>query len=317
MDLMRRMDPEVRECFKDLPEVSLDDIDFARSLHVAMRTTTKGAVARQATVVTEDLRVPGVGCQPDVMIRHYCPATQSQPLPCLYWMHGGGYVLGSVEDDDPVVDQIVAAVNCAVVSVEWRKAPENPFPAPMIDCYVGLKWTYEHAQSLRIDPSHLAIGGSSSGAGLAAGLALLARDTSEVPICFQLLVYPMLDDRCLTASSYRITDPRVWNRESNLKGWRAYLGDAAGTDAVSPYAAPARATCLDGLPPAYISVGDLDLFLDENIEYARRLLQAGVPTELHVYAGGVHGFDRFAPAARLSQRFIRDRHEVLLGVFGI
>jgi acetyl esterase/lipase len=142
-------------------------------------------------------------------------------------------------------------------------------------------------------------------------LALLARDPKEVQVAFQLLIYPMIDDRNVTPASYAITDPRVWNRESNRLGWKAYLGRDAGGADVSPYAAAARATDLTNLPPAYISVGTLDLFIDENIEYAQRLIQAGVPTELHVYPGAFHGFDLFAPSARVSKQFKADRDSAL------
>jgi acetyl esterase/lipase len=206
-------------------------------------------------------------------------------------------------------------VGCAVVSVEWRRPPEHPFPAPMDDCYAGLAWTHRHAAELGVDPARIAIGGASSGGGSAAGLALLARDRGELPVRFQLLIYPMLDDRNVTPASRALTDPRVWNRASNLIGWRAYLGDAAGTGRVSPYAAPARATDLTGLPPAYLAVGDLDLFIDEDLEYAQRLQQADVPTELHVYPGGIHAFDSYAPASALARRFAGDRDDALRRAF--
>jgi acetyl esterase/lipase len=174
-------------------------------------------------------------------VRHYRPAGRHDVLPCLYWIHGGGHVLGQIEQDDLAMDHIVDAVGCAVVSVEWRRPPEHPFPAPMDDCYAGLAWTHRHAAELGVDPARIAIGGASSGGGSAAGLALLARDRGELPVRFQLLIYPMLDDRNVTPASQALTDPRVWNRASNLIGWRAYLGDAAGTGRVSPYAAPTRA----------------------------------------------------------------------------
>lgn len=224
-------------------------------------------------------------------------------------------MLGQIEQDDPLLEHIVDAVGCAAVSVEWRRPPEHPFPAPMNDCYAGLHWTHKNAAELRIDPQRIAVGGASSGGGSAAGLALLARDRGELPICFQLLVYPMLDDRNVTPASLEVSDPTVWNRASNLIGWRSYVGDAVGSEAVSPYAAPTRATDLTGLPPAYLPVGDVDLFLDEDIEYAQRLLQAGVPTELHVYPGGIHGFDLLAPASGLAGRFRAERDEALRRAF--
>jgi acetyl esterase/lipase len=192
--------------------------------------------------------------------------------------------LGQVDQDDLVMDHIVDTVGGAVVSVDWLRAPEHPFPAPMDDCYAGLAWTHRHAAELNVDPERIAVGGASSGGGSAAGLVLLARDRGEFPVCFQLLIYPMLDDRNVTPASVTLTDRRVWNRASNLIGWRAY-------------------------------VGDLDLFIDEDIEYAQRLQQAGVPTELHVYPGGSHAFESYAPASALARRFVRDRDEALVRAF--
>jgi acetyl esterase/lipase len=198
-----------------------------------------------------------------------------------------------------------------VASVEYRLAPEHPFPAPVEDCYAALKWLAAHSSELGVNKSRIAIGGASAGGGLAAGLALLTRDRAEVEVAFQLLIYPMIDDRNITSASETIPDTFVWTRENNLMGWRAYLGREPGGADVSPYAAAARATDLRGLPPAYIPVGDLDLFLDENITYAQRLLAAGVPTELHVYPGAFHGFNGFVPGAAVSRRFNADRDHAL------
>ena len=315
MDLSARMDPEVAEVFPHLPVLDLDDIPAARATMMEMLAAVNAGTPPSPKVSREDHFVPGLEGDPEVRVRHYRPVDQSEALPCLYWIHGGGHVLGQIEQDDAVMDRLVEDIGCAVVSVDWRRPPEHPFPAPMNDCYAGLSWTYENAAELQIDPNRIAIGGASSGGGSAAGLALLARDKGEIPVCFQLLIYPMLDDRNVTPASHAITDPKVWNRKSNLIGWRAYVGDAVGTDRVSPYAAPTRATDLSGLPPAFIPVGDIDLFVDEDIEYAQRLLQAGVPTELHVYVGGIHGFDLLAPASELAGRFRRDRDDALRRAF--
>jgi acetyl esterase/lipase len=317
MDLDRRLDPEVAAALAKLPILDLSDIPIARATMLERRAAAATDAQPSPAVVRQDHLVPGLNGAPDVLVRHYRPASQSGALPCLYWIHGGGHVLGEVGQDDLVMDHIVDTLGCAVVSVDWRRAPEHPFPAPMDDCYAGLAWTYRQAAELAVNPERIAIGGASSGGGLAAGLALLARDLGEVPVCFQLLIYPMLDDRNVTPASVTLTDPRVWNRASNLIGWRAYVGDAAGTDQVSAYAAPARATDLAGLPPAYLAVGDLDLFIDEDLEYAQRLQQAGVPIELHVYPGGSHAFESYAPGAALAQRFVRDRDEALRRALGL
>jgi acetyl esterase/lipase len=316
MDLMQRLDPEIAAVLPQLPAMDLTDIPGARATLMDMLAAANAGVGPSPDVTREDHLVPGLNGAPEVRVRHYRPASQSGVVPCLYWIHGGGHVLGQIEQDDPMMDHIVGAVGCAAVSVEWRRPPEHPFPAPMDDCYAGLTWTYKNAAELGVDPQRIAIGGASSGGGSAAGLALLARDRGEVPVCFQLLVYPMLDDRNVTPASVAVTEPRVWNRDCNLIGWRAYVGEAAGTEACSPYAAPTRATDLRGLPPAYLPGGDLDLFIDEDIEYGQRLQQADVPTELHVYPGGIHGFDLLAPGSALAQRFIRDRDEALQRAFG-
>ncbi|HWM60010.1 MAG TPA: alpha/beta hydrolase [Pseudonocardia sp.] len=315
MDLLPRIDPEVAEIFPLLPPLDLTDIPVARTTMMDMLAAASAGIQPSPTVTRVDHLVPGWDGDPQVRVRHYRPADQADVLPCLYWIHGGGHVLGQIEQDDLLMEHIVDTVGCATVSVEWRRAPEHPFPAPMDDCYAGLEWTFKNAAELRIDPRRIAIGGASSGGGAAAGLALLARDRGEHEVCFQLLVYPMLDDRNVTPASHEITDPKVWNRTSNLIGWRSYVGDAVGTDAVSPYAAPTRAGDLSGLPPAFIPVGDVDLFVDEDIDYAQRLLQAGVPTELHVYRGGIHGFDLLAPTSGVARRFQRDRDEALRRAF--
>jgi acetyl esterase/lipase len=219
--------------------------------------------------------------------------------------------MGDIEQDDRLMQQLVTRIGCVAVSVDYRLPPEHPFPVPVEDCYAGLQWLFTHAGDLGVHPSRIAIGGASAGGGLAAGLALLARDRGEVPVAFQLLIYPMIDDRNVTPASYAITDPRVWHRESNRLGWKAYLGREGGGDNVSPYAAATRATDLTNLPPAYIPVGTLDLFIDENIEYAQRLIQAGVATELHVYPGAFHGFDMLAPSAAVSKQFKAERDQAL------
>ena len=180
--------------------------------------------------------------------------------------------------------------------MQYRLAPETPFPGPLEDCYLGLKWVHDHHDELGIDPARIGVGGVSAGGGLAAGLALLARDRGEVPLRFQLLDCPMLDDRQVTPSS-QTEGLLVWTRDSNSFGWRSYLGDLYGTEDIPIYAAPARATDLSGLPEAYVCVGNVDGFRDEDIDYAMRLNQAGVPTELHVHPGAPHGVMMFAGTA--------------------
>jgi acetyl esterase/lipase len=215
-------------------------------------------------------------------------------------MHGGGLVLGTADADDLRFDVWCRRFGMVAASVEYRLAPETPYPGPLEDCYRGLAWLHQHAADLGIDPGRIGIGGASAGAGLAAALALLARDRSGPRVAWQLLIYPMLDDRQQTASS-RWPVP-VWPPESNRFGWDSYLGPLAGSPHVPPYAAAARATDLRDLPPTLVQVGALDGFLDEDVDYALRLLRAGVPTELHVYPGAPHGYDAFAPTTAIAKR---------------
>jgi acetyl esterase/lipase len=314
MNFIDQLDPELRAIVVKLPTdrpMDLNQIVAARAKMKKMMVAAVEGLPPVEGVSSQDHRAPGPKGAPDVPVRVYRPNDQKGKLPALYWIHGGGYVMGDVEQDDRLMKQMVKRVGCVIASVEYRLAPENPFPAPVEDCYAGLKWFCTHAGELQIEPSRIAIGGASGGGGLCAGLALMVRDRAEVKVCFQLLIYPMTDDRNVTAASYAITDPRMWNRESNRLAWKAYLGRDGGGPDVSPYAAATRATDLTNLPPAYIPTGELDLFVDENIEYAQRLIQAGVPTELHVYPGAFHGFDVFAPSARVSKQFKAERDDAL------
>lgn len=314
MDFPQKLDPELAAVLQAMPAEGMfnwDDLPATREVIARMLAQMMADVPDLENVLKEDHKVPGPTGDPEVLVRIYRPAESTGTLPGLLWIPGGGYVMGSIEQEDYAVQHVVEAVGCVVVSVEYRRAPEHPFPAPIEDCYAALKWVADNATDLSVDPSRLAVGGASAGGGLAAGLALLARDRGEVHLIFQLLVSPMIDDRNVTLSSREITDPRVWNREANLFGWRSYVGESIGSEGVSPYAAVARATDLAGLPPAYIPVGTQDLFVDEDMAYAQRLMQAGVLTELHVYPGAFHGSEGYAPAAALSRRFLATRNEVL------
>jgi acetyl esterase/lipase len=251
-------------------------------------------------VERRDYVIPGPPGAPEVTVRIHTPAGLTTPAPCLYSMHGGGYVLGHRAIDDGRFDDWCPELGFVGASVEYRLAPETPFPGPLEDCYAGLKWVFDHAGHLGIDPTRIGIGGASAGGGLAAALALLARDRGQLAVAFQLLAYPMIDDRQKTQSS-RWAVP-IWPPANNEFGWRSYLGPLYGRDDVPYLAAPARADDLAGLPPALVFVGTMDGFCDEDVLYATRLYQAGVPTELHVYPGAPHGFDGFAPGAPITER---------------
>jgi acetyl esterase/lipase len=314
MTFIDQLDPELRTVVNKLPTdrpLDLSQIPAARAKMKKMVTALLANLPAVEGVTSQDHFAPGSHGDPAVRVRVYRPNNPPSKLPALYWIHGGGYVMGDIEQDDRLMMQLVKRIGCVTASVDYRLAPEHPFPVPVEDCYAGLKWLFGHAGELGIEPSRIAIGGASGGGGLCAGLALMARDRKELQVAFQLLIYPMIDDRNVTPASYAITDPRMWNREANRLGWKAYLGRDGGGAEVSPYAAASRATDLTNLPPAYIPVGALDLFVDENIEYAQRLVQAGVPTELHVYPGAFHGFDLFAPSATVSKQFKADRDSAL------
>jgi acetyl esterase/lipase len=314
MNFVEQLDPELKAVMERMPTdrtLDLAKISAARARMKKLVLEMLATFPQVEGVSQEDRFAPGTQGGPPVRVRIYRADDQSSKLPALYWIHGGGYVMGDIDMDDRLMKQMVKRIGCVAASVDYRLAPEHPFPTPVEDCYTGLKWLFAHADELGVEPARIAIGGPSGGGGLTAGLGLLARDRNEVQVAYQLLIYPMIDDRNATAAAHAITDPRVWNRESNRLGWKAYLGRDGGGADVSPYAAATRATDLSNLPPTYISVGTLDLFVDENIDYAQRLIQAGVATELHVYPGAFHGFDMFAPSARVSKQFKADRDNAL------
>jgi acetyl esterase/lipase len=217
--------------------------------------------------------------------------------PAVLHIHGGGYVIGSAEMSSAVNAEMAKSMDAVVVAVDYRLAPDTPHPGPVEDCYAALRWLHENSAALGIDRDRIAVTGESAGGGLAAALALLARDRGEYAICHQHLIYPMIDDRtCVRDDPHPYTGEFVWSNASNHFGWSSLLGQEPGSEGVSPYAAAARATDLAGLPTTFISVGALDLFLDEDMDYALRLTRAGVPTELHIYPGAYHGFDMSAGA---------------------
>ena len=244
-----------------------------------------------------------------VVVRVHRPVGLEGAVPCVYSIHGGGYIRGTYEMDDAKFDKWCPKYGIVGVSVEYRLSPETAYPGPLEDCYAGLKWTFDNAEELGIDRHKIGITGVSAGGGLCAALALLARDRGEVPLQFQLLDCPMLDDRQITPSS-QIDDLVIWNKASNAFGWQSYLGHLYGSDDVPYTAAAARAEDLSGLPEAYVCVGGADGFRDENIIYAMRLYGAGVPTELHVYPGAPHGVGLF-PNTKIAQRYAADREDWL------
>jgi len=294
--------PDVAAAAELIPfdEVTAEILPSLRAGLGTVEVPLSDAVERTDHVVPGKVEVP---------VRVHRPAGSDGARPCVYSIHGGGYVIGSYDMDDLLFDELCPKLGVVGVSVEYRLAPETPYPGPLEDCYQGLRWTHEHADELGIDPSCIGVTGVSAGGGLAAALALLARDRGQLPVAFMLLDSPMLDDRQITPSSQQDKLP-VWSRGSNTFGWKSYLGDLYGRDDVPYTAAPARADDLSGLPPAFVSVGAVDGFRDEDVDYAQRLNRADVPTELHVYPGACHGF-QMAREAPVTKQCRRDRDDWL------
>lgn len=314
MSVLHRVDPELTAILKQLPVIDLASIPAARAALEAVFAAV-GTAPPDPAVDRADRIVPGVDGRADARVRLYRPKAEQGELPCLVWIHGGGYVLTTADADDQWCEEIAKKQRCLVISVDWRRAPEHQYPAAHDDCYGTFLWASKNAKSLGIDATRIVVGGASSGGGAAAGVALRARDRGEAELAHQLLIYPMIDDRSITSSSRAVTDPELWNRQNNVIAWQAYLGELYGSDRVPAYAAPTRATELAGLAPATILTAELDLFVDENIEYAQRLMHSGVPTELHSYPAANHGFDRLNPTARVSRRMLADRDDALSRAF--
>lgn len=304
-----RLDPEIAVILPALPEglgnITRDSIGELRETMAA-----NAAPPPPSAVEIDERSVPTPAGDVKVFV-HRRPSKEVQP--CLLWIHGGGYILGSALDLRAT--WIAEHLDLTVVSVDYRLAPEHPFPAGSEDCWAALNWTIEHAGELRIDADRMAIGGASAGGGMAAGLALMNRDRGGPKLALQLLLYPMIDNLHDTPSG-QVTNHPVWNRQTSFNAWEMYLDGTPGEDA-SPYACAARATDLSDLPPAYICVGAEDLFRDEDIDYARRLMAAGVPCELTVYPGLFHGADGFMPSARISQRLERGYQAALAHRLGL
>jgi acetyl esterase/lipase len=281
VDVKKLLDAELRPVLDsfELPPIDAEGIAAMRSASFA------SPVLSDAVERTEHV-VPG---DPPVPVRVHRAVGAQGLLPAILTIHGGGYVIGSYDMDDPLLDRWCPGLGVVGVSVEYRLAPETPYPGPLEDCYAALRWTYDNADELGVDRDRIGVYGLSAGGGLAAALALVALDRGEVPLAFQLLDCPMLDDRQQTPS-LGADGLYVWTAASNEFGWRSYLGPLYGTEDVPPHAAASRAEDLAGLPPACVVVGSIDGFRDEDVAYAQRLNQAGVPCELHVVAGLPHAY---------------------------
>lgn len=309
------IDPELLIALDDALDFDIwDDLVKTRQVRLELAKSFDAHVSIMDQVAFDDHNAGNAGNNPDLRVRVYRPAKPAGPLPGLLWIHGGGYVMGTIDIEVPLVQRLVDAVGCVVVSVEYRLAPEHPYPAPLDDCYQALAWLFANATELGIDTESVAIGGISAGGGLAASVALMARDRGEYTVIFQLLMCPMLDDRNHLESTRLNLDGIGWTRRDNLNGWAAYLGGDYDVDAHA-YAVPARIDDLSNLPPAYISIGTLDIFLDENMQYARRLMVAGVGCELHTFPRAMHAFQYRVPGATVSRRANHLIYETLKHAF--
>ena len=295
-DLSRRLvDPELLPLLDLIPTVELTEgtLPVLREARFPLPQTPGAAEA----VSLESRSLPGPKGAPDVQVLVYRPRQASGPLPCILHIHGGGFIGGSAEELTPIHLAMAMQLDCMIVAVDYRLAPEVRFPGAVEDCYAALACVFAEAGSLGIDVQRIGVMGESAGGGLAAALALLARDRGEHRLAFQHLIYPMLDDRtCVTTDPHPHVGRFVWTPQMNLFGWTALLGRPPGSPDISFYAAAARAPDLSRLPPTFIATGALDLFLEEDLGFGGRLLRAGVPVEMHVYPGSFHGFDFMADA---------------------
>ena len=296
------VDREIAPIIDLFPRVDLDSAPIAAIRAKAAETY---AFLPSPVIAPEKLSVPSIHGGPDIPVFLYRPSTSRPGSGAILHIHGGGMVMGSVEQMQAGPAALSAAAGVPVASVEYRLAPEHPFPAPQEDCHSALAWLAGQAGALGFDASRIVVAGESAGGGLAAALAIMARDLGGPAIGGQLLTYPMLDHRTGTdACPYAnpTTGEFIWTRPSNRFGWRALQGSYKIDDARRGWFSPSLAEDLSNLPPAYIATGSLDLFFDENLDYARRLVAAGVPVDLHSYAGAIHAFNAI-PDAALSQRF--------------
>ncbi len=306
MTLRDRVDPELLDTM-DFVVRSLGhdfmgsgEAPVRRARFQAMLDRTKPSEQPFPSVRRTARRAPQGANGPDVPLVVYSPTEDAQPRPAIFYIHGGAFSLGSIAQEDAGAAGLAYQTDCVVVSVDYRLAPETKHPGPVGDCFAGLHWLGENAAALGVDPTRIAVYGHSAGGGLAALVAQMARDRGGPSVCYQMLCYPMLDDRAATASMTSRNGLGLFDRAAVVLGWSSLLG---GVDqAAFPYGAAARADRLDGLPAAYLDIGELDVLLDEALDYVRRLADAAVPVEFHLYPGAYHGFDMFSPGAAVAAR---------------
>jgi acetyl esterase/lipase len=292
---------EVLARLPEFPPLTVESLDAVRRPPPGFAPPTDDDLARGGRFAVSRRTVPGPAGAPDVELVVCRQVTESSPRPVVFHAHGGGMVSGVPHMSLPGVLDWAESLDVVVVSVDYRLAPETPFPGPVDDCYAGLCWTAQHAAEIGGDADRIVLAGESAGGGLTAALALLTRDRGGPVPAGLLLMAPMLDDRNDSASVHQMAGVDTWDRTRNEFGWTALLGEARGGPGVSPYAAPARAPDLARLPPVYLDVGSAETFRDEVVDFAVRLWRAGARAELHVWPGGFHGFDVLAPDAAISR----------------
>lgn len=303
------VDPQILrllEIVDPAPIVSVDATNLD-ALRASRRAAHEGVDVPSGVLRCEQIVRDSAGSQ--LTLRIHRPRHATAPAPAIYTMHGGGFVLGSAAMDDARLGRWCRDVGIVGISVDYSLSPEASFPRALEDCGAGLEWTFDNAAALGINPDRVGVCGISAGGALAAGLSLMWRDTKRHPLAFQLLIYPMLDDRQSTESSR--WDAPVWAPSSTAFAWHCYLGEKHDGPDVPAYAAPGRGKRYDGLPPTFIGVGGADCFCGEDIDFARRLVDAGVPIDLHVYSGAPHSVDTYFPESRLAARLSRDIEEWL------
>lgn len=302
-DIDRDLDAEYRPIVQMLQEKAAHEPKLSAATLATIRGGNPMTAPPAESPAWSERSIAGPKGAPDLRIYIINAGAKDAGKPAILHTHGGGYVLGNAKNSIAALQKLAAELDCVIVSVDYRLAPETPFPGSLEDNYAGLKWLYDNAAELGVDRTRIALMGESAGGGHAAALAIAARDRREVPLVLQVLVYPMLDDR--TGSTRQVAPhigTLVWNKDANRFGWSSLLGVPAGSKKVPKGAVPARVENLAGLAPAFIAVGGLDLFVDEDIEYAKRLNAAGVPTQLLVVPRVPHGFD-YLPDTKATKAY--------------
>lgn len=310
MNTIDLVDPELRDALaQQLPPLTAESLAQRRANMLELASAEPKP--NLPDIATDEIHVESAFGAKPIRVLAYRPIASTEPLPAIVHIHGGGFVMGAPEMKDVENRLFASELNCAIYSVDHRLAPEFPHPAPVKDIYSVFVWLHANAGRLGINPARIGIKGESGGGGFAAAAALFARDRQGPKFAFQHLIYPMIDDRtAVRRDLHPHVGEFVWTQANNYFGWRSLLGEEPGGADISPYAAAARAADVSGLPPTYISVGGLDLFLEENMVYADRLSRAGVPVELHLYPRAYHGFYRVTNA-RVTKQAERDTREAL------